>query len=189
MRTLVAFGDSLTEGPGVEPDQTYPAQLQRRLRDQGLAWSVVNAGKSGETSSGARDRLGEILERKPHAVLLEIGGNDGFRGLKVETSRKNISFIVEEIRRENIPVMLAGMRTLVDFGPDYGNRFQAIYPAIARELRVPLIPFFLEGVSGDARWNQPDLVHPTERGYGRIVDHIAPTVIRWLESLPVEGPR
>jgi acyl-CoA thioesterase-1 len=183
-RTLVALGDSLTEGLGVEDAQTYPAQLERRLQAEGLDWTVVNAGYSGETSSGARSRLNWVLKLKPDAVLLETGGNDGLRGIPPEVTRENLHFLVNELKSRQIPVMLAGMKTLANLGPDYTNPFEAVYTEVAQEQQVPLIPFFLEGVAGSVELNQPDRIHPTEEGYAKVVEHIAPTVIDWLRGLP-----
>jgi acyl-CoA thioesterase-1 len=181
---LVAFGDSLTEGLGVDIEQTYPAQLERRLKAEGLPWVVVNAGLSGETSSGARSRLGWVLKLNPDAVLLETGGNDGLRGIDPKITRENIAFLVDELQRRDIPVMLAGMKTLTNMGADYTAAFEAIYPAVAKDKAVPLIPFFLEGVGGVVELNQEDRIHPTEKGYSKIVEQIAPTVIPWLKGLP-----
>lgn len=189
-RHLVAFGDSLTEGLGVDPEETYPAQLERRLRAEGLAWKVTNAGYSGETSSGARSRLDWVLKLEPDAVLLETGGNDGLRGVSPEVTRENVSFLVDELKARNIPVMLAGMKTLANLGPDYTTPFEAVYPTVAKEQGVPLIPFFLEGVAGSVELNQPDRIHPTGKGYSKIVEQIAPRVIAWLRELPeLETPK
>ncbi len=182
-KTLVALGDSLTEGLGVEPEQAYPAQLERRLQAEGLPWKVVNAGYSGETSSGARSRLDWVLKLKPDAVLLETGGNDSLRGIPPEVTEENLVFLVQELQKKRIPVMLAGMKTLTNMGPDYTSAFEKVYPTVAERCGIPLIPFFLEGVGGVPKLNQEDKIHPTEQGYTRIVDHIAPTVLSWLKSL------
>lgn len=182
-KTLVAFGDSLTEGLGVEPEQAYPAQLERRLQAEGLKWTVVNAGYSGETSSGARSRLDWVLKLEPDAVILEIGGNDGLRGIEPKVTRENIAYIIDYLRQRGVPVMLAGMKTLSNMGADYTTAFEAVYPAVAKEKTVPLIPFFLDGVGGVVELNQEDRIHPTEKGYARVVQGLAPHVIPWLRGL------
>lgn len=183
-RVLVAFGDSLTEGMGVDPQHAYPAQLERKLKAEGLAWKVENSGLSGETSSGARSRLQWVLKLKPDAVILEIGANDGLRGIDPKITRQNIAYLVTEFQKRDIPIMLAGMKTLSNLGPDYTAAFQAIYADVAKEKGVPLIPFFLEGVGGVRELNQEDRIHPTAEGYAKVVDEIAPIVIPWLKSLP-----
>ena len=182
--TLVAFGDSLTEGLGVDPDKAYPAQLEKKLRVEGMNWTVVNAGLSGETSSGARSRLDWVLKLEPDAVILETGGNDGLRGIDPKVTRENIGALIDELQKRDIPVMLAGMKTLSNLGPDYTGPFESLYPDLAREKAVPLIPFFLEGVAGSVELNQDDRIHPTERGYTLIVERLTPTVLPWLKGLP-----
>lgn len=181
--TLVAFGDSLTEGLGVDPDKAYPAQLEKKLQAEGLNWKVVNAGLSGETSSGARSRLEWVLKLEPDAVILETGGNDGLRGIDPKVTRENIGFLLDELKKQQIPVMLVGMKTLSNLGPDYTGPFESLYPDLAREKSVPLIPFFLEGVAGSVELNQDDRIHPTERGYTLIVERLSPTVAPWLKGL------
>lgn len=180
---LVAVGDSLTEGLGVELDKTYPAQLERQLQLQGLDWAVVNAGVSGETSSGARSRLAWVLKLKPDAVILETGGNDGLRGVDPEVTKDNISAMIDELQKQGIPVMLCGMRTLTNMGEAYTSQFEALYAEIAGDKQVPFIPFFLEGVGGVPELNQDDRIHPTAEGYTEIVKRLTPIVAPWLKSL------
>ena len=188
-KKLVAFGDSLTEGLGVDEEQAYPAQLERKLRAEGLDWTVINAGNSGETSSGARSRLDWVLKLEPDAVILEIGGNDGLRGIDPKVTRENIAFMVDAFREKKVPVMLAGMKTLTNMGPDYTRAFESVYPEIAKKKNVPLIPFFLEGVGGVVELNQEDRIHPTEKGYARVVQGIAPQIIPWLKELDSATPK
>ena len=183
-RVLVAMGDSLTEGYGLPQEEGYPAKLEAYLAAQGQEWRVENSGLSGETSSGAKSRVGWVLKLKPDAVILEIGGNDGLRGIDPKVTKENISAIISAFQAEGVPVMLAGMKTLSNFGPEYTNAFEAVYPAVAKERKVPLIPFFLEGVGGDPKLNQDDKIHPTAEGYQVIVDTIGPTVNSWLKELP-----
>lgn len=180
--TLTCFGDSLTEGLGVDPEQAYPSQLERRLQEAGLEWEVVNAGLAGETSSGARTRLGWVLKTEPDAVLLLTGGNDELRGIDPALTKQNIDYIVGDLKSRGIKVMLGGMKSPPNLGSEYTDRFEAIYPWVAEKHDVPLIPFFLEGVARDPELNQADGKHPTAEGYTKIVDHIFEPVKEWLES-------
>jgi acyl-CoA thioesterase-1 len=177
-KTIVAVGDSLTAGLGVDESEAYPAQLQRKLAGDGYYFNVVNAGVSGETSSGALSRIEWIISTlKPDIIILETGANDGLRGIDPDILRKNLDRIVSVIKANNIEVLLCGMKILPNMGPEYSKAFARIYPEIARKHAIPLIPFFLEGVGGDPRFNQPDRLHPTAKGYRRIVDHIYPYVL------------
>lgn len=174
--TIVAMGDSLTEGLGVPEEKAYPALLQKVLRDKGYGYQVVNAGISGETSSGARSRIGWVLRMKPDIVILETGANDGLRGLDPELIRRNIRDIVDAFTSEGIIVVLAGMKTLPNLGPAYSKMFADVYTDAGGDSDVILIPFFLEGVAGVAKMNQSDGIHPTADGYARVVEHILPYV-------------
>ena len=174
--TIVAMGDSLTEGLGVPEEKAYPALLQKALRDKGYGYRVVNAGISGETSSGARSRIGWVLRMKPDIVILETGANDGLRGLDPELIRRNIRDIVDAFTSEGIVVVLAGMKTLPNLGPAYSKMFADVYTDVGGDNDVILIPFFLEGVAGVSKMDQPDGIHPTADGYARVVEHILPYV-------------
>ncbi|MGD9234803.1 MAG: arylesterase [Desulfobacterales bacterium] len=177
-KTIVAVGDSLTAGLGVDESEAYPAQLQRKLAGDGYYFNVVNAGVSGETSSGALSRIEWVISTlKPDIIILETGANDGLRGIDPDILRKNLDRIVSVVKANNIEVLLCGMKILPNMGPEYSKAFARIYPEIARKHAIPLIPFFLEGVGGDPRFNQPDRLHPTAEGYRRIVDHIYPYVL------------
>ena len=176
--TIVAVGDSLTAGLGVDEMKAYPALLQRKLINAGHHVKVVNAGVSGETSSGTLSRIRWVISvLKPDIIILETGANDGLRGIDPDILRKNLDRIISIIKADNIKVLLCGMKMLPNLGPEYVKAFSRIYPEIARKYAIPLVPFFLEGVAGDARFNQPDGLHPTAKGYSRIVDHIYPYVI------------
>jgi acyl-CoA thioesterase-1 len=177
-KTIVAVGDSLTAGLGVDESEAYPTQLQRKLAGDGYYFNVVNAGVSGETSSGALSRIEWVISTlKPDIIILETGANDGLRGIDPDILRKNLDRIVSVVKANNIEVLLCGMKILPNMGPEYSKAFARIYPEIARKHAIPLIPFFLEGVGGDPRFNQPDRLHPTAKGYRRIVDHIYPYVL------------
>jgi acyl-CoA thioesterase-1 len=174
--TIVAMGDSLTEGLGVPEEETYPALLQKALRDKGYGYRVVNAGISGETSSGARSRMDWVLRMKPDIIILETGANDGLRGLDPELIRGNIREMVDAFTGEGIVVVLAGMKMFPNLGPAYSKIFADVYTDVGGDNDVILIPFFLEGVAGVPKMNQPDGIHPTEDGYARVVEHIFPYV-------------
>ena len=180
--TIVAMGDSLTEGLGVPEEQTYPYLLQQKLQDSGYNYEVVNAGISGETSSGARSRLNWVLTLEPDIVILETGANDGLRGLDPQLVKDNIDYMVKEFLNQDICVVLAGMKMVSNLGIKYTRSFADVYPLIARENDVILIPFFLEGVAGRSRLNQPDGIHPTAEGYAAIVEHILPYVIKAIKQ-------
>ena len=174
--TIVAMGDSLTEGLGVPEEKTYPALLQKALRDKGYDYRVVNAGISGETSSGARSRMDWVLRMKPDIIILETGANDGLRGLDPELIRRNIREMVDAFTAEGIVVVLAGMKTLPNLGPVYSKMFADVYTGVGGDTDVILIPFFLEGVAGVTKMNQPDGIHPTAEGYAKVLEHIFPYV-------------
>lgn len=180
--TIVAVGDSLTAGLGVDEADAYPALLERRLREGGHPWRVVNAGISGETSSGTLSRAGWILTTKPDIVILETGANDGLRGVDPRLTQRNIDEIVSRLRERNVVVVLAGMRMVTNLGREYTEAFASIYPAVARKHGLILIPFFLEGVAGVPSLNQPDGVHPTAEGYRVVAGTVYPYVLMAIEK-------
>ncbi len=181
-KTIVAVGDSLTAGNGVDESAAYPAQLQRKLAADGYHFNVVNAGVSGETSSGTLTRIEWVISSlKPDIIILETGANDGLRGIDPDILRKNLDRIVSVIKASNIEVLLCGMKILPNMGPEYSKAFTHVYPEIAQKHAISLIPFFLEGVAGNPRFNQPDRSHPTAKGYRCIVDHIYPYVLNVIK--------
>ena len=180
--TIVAVGDSLTAGLGVPEHQAYPAQLARRLNADGHSYQVINAGVSGETSSGAVSRIEWVISSlSPDIVILETGANDGLRGLDPNLLQSNLDLLVSTLKASNIQVILAGMLMLPNLGPDYTRAFAEIYPRIADKHGVIFIPFFLDGVAGKPHLNQPDRLHPTAEGYARIVETVYPYVITAIE--------
>ncbi|MBR9985821.1 MAG: arylesterase [Desulfosarcina sp.] len=180
--TIVAVGDSLTAGLGVAEDQAYPAQLARRLQAGGYNYQVINAGVSGETSSGALSRIEWVVSSlRPDIVILETGANDGLRGLDTDLLKTNLDRLVSTLTANKIQVIVAGMLMLPNLGPEYTRAFSDIYPNIAEKYGVIFIPFFLEGVAGEAHLNQPDKMHPTADGYTRIVETVYPYVVRAIE--------
>jgi acyl-CoA thioesterase-1 len=180
--TIVAMGDSLTEGLGVSEADAYPALLERKLRADGLNYQVINAGVSGETSSGALSRVEWVLTLEPDIVILETGANDGLRAIDTDLTAGNLDRLLTTFEEAGVIVVLAGMKTLRNLGPDYTPAFEAIYPAMAEQHDVILMPFFLEGVAANPTLNQPDGVHPTDRGYRVIVETLYPYVLQAIEA-------
>lgn len=182
---ILAFGDSLTAGLGVPAVEAYPARLERKLREAGLAFRVVNAGVSGETTAGGLRRVDWILQNRPDLVILELGANDALRGLDPLQAEKNLEAIIEKLMAQEVRVVLAGMKVPPNYGPDYTRAFEAIYPRLAERYRIPLIPFFLDGVAARPELNQPDGLHPTGEGYRVVVDRIWPLIKPLAEEIPV----
>lgn len=180
---VVAMGDSLTEGLGVDPEQAYPAQLARKLEAEGHNVEVINAGISGETSSGALSRVDWLLSLNPDVVILATGGNDGLRGIDPAVTQENIDALVQRFEESGAVVVLAGMEMVQNMGEVYTSAFRAIYPDVAARHDVILIPFILEGVGGNPDLNQPDFVHPTAAGYAVVVETVYPYVVEALERV------
>jgi acyl-CoA thioesterase-1 len=180
--TIVAVGDSLTEGLGVDEELAYPAVLERKLHDLGYPYQVINAGISGETSSGTLARIKWALTLNPDIVILVIGANDGFRGIDPDLIRDNIEKIVRELKAQDVTVVLGAMQIVQNLGRDYTTAFASIYPEVARSEAIILIPFFLAGVAANHQLNQADGIHPTAEGYQIIVDNITPYVIEAIKS-------
>lgn len=178
-----AFGDSLTAGYGLPPALGFPAQLQAELRRRGVAATVRNGGVAGDTAAQGRARLLwglRGLKARPDLVIVELGANDMLRGLPVAQARANLDRILTELRAREIPVLLAGMRSAPNMGPDYVRTFEDMYPTLARRHGVALYPFFLDGVAGRRELIQSDGLHPNARGVAIIVRRIAPAVRRAL---------
>jgi acyl-CoA thioesterase-1 len=174
--TIVAVGDSLTAGYGVAPDMAYPARLEKRLAADGFRYRVINAGVSGETSSGVLSRVAWILTLKPDIAILVTGANDGLRGIDPALTKRNIVETIRQLQAKNVAVVLGGMQMVQNLGKEYTEAFRSIYPEAARETGVRLIPFFLQGVAGDPALNQPDGIHPTADGYRIIAETVYPYV-------------
>ena len=179
--TIVAVGDSLTEGLGVDEESAYPALLEKKLETMGYPYRVINAGNSGETSSGTLARIKWVLTLKPDIVILVIGANDGFRGIDPNLIKANIENIVKELKRRKVIVVLGAMQIVQNLGEDYTTAFANLYPAIAESENIILTPFFLEGVAADRELNQTDGIHPNAAGYRVIVDNIAPSVVEAIQ--------
>ena len=173
-RLIVAFGDSLTAGAGLSADEAYPAVLERKVKAAGYPYRVLNAGVSGETTAGGLRRVPSILQNRPEIVILELGANDGLRGLSLGETKKNLARIIESLQKEHVRVVLAGIKIPPNYGRDYTEGFEKIFPELAARHRLVLIPFFLEGVGGQVGLNQTDGIHPTAEGYQKVVDNLWP---------------
>jgi acyl-CoA thioesterase-1 len=169
---IVFLGDSLTAGHGLTPADAFPALIERRLRDAGHAYEIVNAGVSGDTSAGGLRRLEWSLEGDVQVLVVALGGNDGLRGLPPAQLRENLARIIETAQARGIDVILAGMEAPPNFGATYTQQFRDVYRDLAEQYSVPLIPFFLEGVAGVPSLNQSDGIHPNREGQRRIADTI-----------------
>jgi acyl-CoA thioesterase-1 len=180
---LVALGDSLSAGYNLPQAAAFPVALERALKAKGYRVEVANAGVSGDTSAGGLDRLDWSVPDGTDGVILELGANDMLRGLDPAGTRKNIEAIVERLKSRNIPVMLAGMYASRNLGSDYVQKFDSIYPDIAKKHDLVLYPFFLDGVAGDRSLNLPDGMHPTAKGVEIIVERILPSVESFLARL------
>jgi acyl-CoA thioesterase-1 len=173
-RVIVAFGDSLTAGYGVAPDEAYPARLAARLRAEGFPHRVVNAGVSGDTTAGGLRRVDWALRLRPEIVLLELGANDALRGHDLTRVRSNLEAMITRFEAGGAKVLLLGMRLPPNYGGRYAGEFARIYEDVARQRKLALMPFFLDGVGAVAALNQPDGIHPTAEGYRIIVDRLWP---------------
>ncbi|MBB4041289.1 acyl-CoA thioesterase-1 [Microvirga flocculans] len=180
---LVALGDSLSAGYGLPQEAAFPTVLERALKAKGHKVEVSNAGVSGDTTSGGLDRLDWSVPDGTDGVILELGANDMLRGLDPALARRNLESIVERLKSRNIPVMLAGMQASRNLGPDYVQKFDAIYPEIAKKHDLVLYPFFLDGVAGERSLNLPDGLHPTAKGVEIIVERILPSVESFLARI------
>ena len=177
---VVFLGDSLTAGLGLAEDQAYPARVAARLAARGTPVRVVNAGVSGDTSAGGLARLDWLLSQRPDIIVLGLGGNDGLRGLPLADSEKNLRDIIRRSRAAGARVLLLGMQIPPNYGPDYAGGFKAMYPRIAKDLNVPLMPFLLEGVGGIPDLNQADGIHPTAEGQEKVAENVVPYLTKLL---------
>jgi acyl-CoA thioesterase-1 len=176
---ILAFGDSLTAGSGLPAGSGYPEMLQKELDARGYSYRVVNAGVGGDTTGGGLARLNRALDIKPEIVILELGGNDGLRGVPVDVMQSNLDELIRAFKKSGARVVLGGMTLPRNFGPDYISAFEKVYPALAKKNDVPLIPFFLEGAAGHPDLMLDDGIHPNQAGYR----FVTATVMKYLEPL------
>lgn len=173
---IVVLGDSLAAGLALEEAQAFPALVERQLLERGYDVEVVNAGVSGDTSAGGLRRIDWVLRQEPDLVVVELGANDGLRGLPVAETESNLERIIERAQRSGARVLLAGMRIPSNYGPRYTAEFAAVYPRLAERTGAALIPFLLDGVALDPRLNLPDRIHPNPAGHRKIADTVLPYV-------------
>ena len=173
-KAVVFFGDSLTAGYGLDPTQAFPALIQEKIRQQGWSFQVVNAGLSGETTAGGLRRIEWVLQRPIDVFVLELGANDGLRGLPVEQAKQNLQVIMDRVRDRypSVRIVLAGMQIPANLGRAYVTQFRDIFPELAKKNRVPLIPFLLEGVGGIPALNLPDGIHPAPAGHKIVAENV-----------------
>jgi acyl-CoA thioesterase-1 len=180
---MVVLGDSLSAGLGLAAADAFPQKLQKALKAKGIAVDMINAGVSGDTSSGGRDRLDWSIPQGTDAVIVELGANDALRGTDPKVTRAALTDILTQLKARKIAVLLCGMLAPPNYGSDYSAQFNAIYPDLAKSFAVPLYPFFLEGVATDAKLNQADGMHPTAEGVDVIVKNMLPTVQAFLGAI------
>ena len=177
---IVAFGDSLSAGYGLEAGEAYPDYLQKALDAKGYRYRVVNQGISGDTTSGGVERIQLALAEKPRIVILELGGNDGLRGLPVAISKENIDRMIQEFKAAGAQVILAGITLPRNYGPDYIRDFEQMYPTLATKYKIPRINFFLEGVATVPSLMQQDQIHPTAEGCKMVANRVVLPVLEPL---------
>ena len=173
-KTILFFGNSLTAGYGLEPDQAFPALIQERIDSLNLPYKVINAGVSGETSAGGKSRINWLLKQPVDVFVLELGANDGLRGIDPAETYKNLQTIIQKVREKNpdAEIILAGMQIPPNMGQKYATQFRQVFTELAEEENVALIPFLLEGVAGVPKLNQGDGIHPTVEGQKILADNV-----------------
>jgi acyl-CoA thioesterase-1 len=177
-RTIVVLGDSLAAGYGVDPSESWPTKLQEKISQARLPYTVINAGVSGDTTAGGLRRLSWVLKRKIDLLVLELGGNDGLRGIPVETTKSNLLGIIAKTKERwpEVQIVIAGMQMPGNMGEDYRAKFQEVFAQVAKETRSTLIPFLLDGVGGHADLNQADQIHPNPAGHALVAEHVWTTL-------------
>jgi acyl-CoA thioesterase-1 len=169
---LVILGDSLSEGFGVAKEKSYPFLLQEKLKSAGKKWEIVNSSVSGSTSASAPSRIQWVLKSKPDAILIALGANDGLRGIKTSVTKENLEKAINAAKAAKVRVLLAGMEMPVNYGEEYRGGFRKTFASLAKEEKVPLLPFLLEGVGGKHELNQEDGIHPNEAGHRIVAEHV-----------------
>ena len=179
---VVFLGDSLSAGYGLPAEQAFPALVERRLSERGLPVRIVNAGVSGDSTSGALDRLDWLLGQKPDVLVVELGSNDAFRGQPVERIESNLREIVVRAQRAGARVLILGMKVPTNYGPEYSNAFDAVYRRVAKDTRAALMPFLLDGVGGHPELNMDDGIHPNAQGHKIVAENLLPYLERVLRD-------
>ncbi len=173
-KTILFYGDSLTAGYGLSADEAFPALIDKRLKQQGKNWKVINGGLSGETSAGGLSRIDWMLRQPVDIFILELGGNDGLRGLPIEQTKSNLQGIIDKVKAKNphVKIVVAGMMVPPNMGPEYSEQFKTVYPELARKNKATLIPFLLDGVGGVEKLNLADGIHPNVEGHKIVAETI-----------------
>jgi acyl-CoA thioesterase I len=179
---LVALGDSLTAGLGLPPGKAFPDRLEAALHAKGWDVKLVDAGVSGDTAADGLARYDWSVPQDADAIIVELGANDMLRGMKPDATKTTLAAILEKTRAAGLPVLLAGMRAAPNLGGEYAGQFAGVYSSLAKAYDVPLYPFFLDGVAGDPKLNQPDGLHPNSDGVAIIVEKILPSVETLLKQ-------
>lgn len=185
VKTIVLLGDSIGAGYGLPEEASFASLLQRRLDEMKPGWKIVNASVSGDTTAGGLRRINWVLKRPASVLIIELGGNDGLRGIKPEETRRNLEGMIDRARKRQsrIRIILAGMQMPGNMGREYTEAFRKIFPAVAKSKQVELIPFLLEGVGAKPEFNQPDLIHPNAAGHRRVAENVWPVLKRVVEGL------
>ncbi|HEX4120791.1 MAG TPA: arylesterase [Verrucomicrobiae bacterium] len=185
-KTVVVLGDSLAAGYGVEPEEAYPALLQEKIKAAGLPFKIVPAGVSGDTTADGLGRLDWLLKRKVDVLIVELGGNDGLRGIPIATIEANLQAIIDRARKKypDVKIIIAGMRMPPNLGADYVDAYAKVFPEIAARNHVALVPFLLQDVGGEVTLNQADGIHPTPAGHKIVAENVWKVLKPILESLP-----
>jgi acyl-CoA thioesterase-1 len=177
-KVILIFGDSLTAGYGLSPEEAFPALVEKQLNEAGKSCKVINAGLSGETSAGGLSRIEWVLRQPIDVFMLELGGNDGLRGLPLEQTKKNLQSIIDKVKAKNpnAKIVITGMMVPPNMGTDYTTQFKAIFPELAKKNKATLLPFLLEGVAGDEKLNLPDGIHPNIEGHKIVAKTVTKTI-------------
>ncbi len=179
---ILALGDSLTAGYGLPAAQGFTAKLDAALKAKGVAATVINGGVSGDTSAGGLGRIDWMLADKPTHAIVELGANDGLRGLDAGQMEKNLDAVLTKLKAAGVKVLLTGMRAPPNFGTAYTQSFDAVFPRLAERHKVAFYPFFLDGVAANPQLNQADGIHPNEAGVNTVIERILPSVLSLLAS-------
>lgn len=183
---ILILGDSLTEGYGVSPAQAYPSLLQKKLNSSSQTghrlFEVMNGGVTGSTTSGGVSRIGWHMQSPPDFLLVALGGNDGLRGIPPQESKQNLRKIIFSAQQNKVPVMLAGMKLPPNYGATHLESFENMFPELADELKIPLLPFLLEGVGGNPKMNLPDRIHPNPQGHQIICQTVFKHLVKHLPN-------
>lgn len=184
-KRILFFGDSITAGYGVDKENAYPSLIQQKIDSLGWNYKAVNAGLSGETSAGGLRRVDWMLRQRVSIFVLELGGNDGLRGIDLEATKQNLQKIIDKVEAKypDTKIILAGMQVPPNLGPDYTQEFKMMYPDLAQKNDVGLIPFLLDGVGGDPELNQPDGIHPTTKGHQIVAETVWDTLKPILKNM------